>query len=478
MRQARILGVRGTHDPRPRRLYRARRQCAFRLGAGADLALRGAGLSSRGGARRHQQGAGDAGARRRPAAGRLRDGAAARPGRARARARPRRGAPAQSRRRRRRCRAQRRSRRAAASRSCSTAAIIRAARRLALARAGWADFPARQQAARAAGRHIGIGVANFVEGTGRGPFEPRHRAHRRLGQGASSIPAPRAMGQGTKTMLAQLVADALGGDMAQVTVTTGDSAAHRARHRRLQQPAGGDGRQLGASCRARGARQGAAIARASARGGGGRPRDRGRQGPRQGRARSWACARRGRARGRRHAGLQPAAGHRRRGSRRPSTSSSTPWPMPTAPPSPKSRSMSRPAASRSCASSSRMIAAAPSTRCSSRARSSAAAAHGIGNALFEWMGFDADASRSPRRSASICSSPRPRCRRSTLLHHESPSPLNPLGVKGVGEAGVIPTPAAIVAAIEDALAPFGVRIAQAPIRPHEIVALIAAARHA
>ena len=40
----------------------------------------------------------------------------------------------------------------------------------------------------------------------------------------------------------------------------------------------------------------------------------------------------------------------------------------------------------------------------------------------------------------------------------SPSPLNPLGVKGVGECGVIPAAAAIISAVEDALKPFGVRI--------------------
>ena len=41
----------------------------------------------------------------------------------------------------------------------------------ALTRAGWTDFPRRQQEARAAGRYIGIGLANFVEATGRGPYE-------------------------------------------------------------------------------------------------------------------------------------------------------------------------------------------------------------------------------------------------------------------------------------------------------------------
>ena len=43
--------------------------------------------------------------------------------------------------------------------------------RRALAAVGWSDFPARQAAARQQGRFIGIGLANYVEGTGRGPFE-------------------------------------------------------------------------------------------------------------------------------------------------------------------------------------------------------------------------------------------------------------------------------------------------------------------
>jgi len=63
-----------------------------------------------------------------------------------------------------------------------------------------------------------------------------------------------------------------------------------------------------------------------------------------------------------------------------------------------------------------------------------------------------------------------------ILHHESPTPLNALGVKGIGECGVIPVAPAIVSAIEDALSPFHVHIAQTPIRPHEIVALIERAR--
>ena len=56
-----------------------------------------------------------------------------------------------------------------------------------------------------------------------------------------------------------------------------------------------------------------------------------------------------------------------------------------------------------------------------------------------------------------------------LIHLESPSPLNPLGVKGVGEGGAIAPPAAIANAICDALAPFKVEFNQTPITPEQIV---------
>jgi carbon-monoxide dehydrogenase large subunit len=61
-------------------------------------------------------------------------------------------------------------------------------------------------------------------------------------------------------------------------------------------------------------------------------------------------------------------------------------------------------------------------------------------------------------------------------YRESPSPLNPLGVKGVGECGVVPVAAAIASAIEDALTPFGVHITEVPVFPAHIIALIAAGR--
>jgi carbon-monoxide dehydrogenase large subunit len=59
-------------------------------------------------------------------------------------------------------------------------------------------------------------------------------------------------------------------------------------------------------------------------------------------------------------------------------------------------------------------------------------------------------------------------------YKQSPSPHNPLGAKGAGEVGTIPAAAAVIAAIEDALQPFGVRICEAPLSPQRLVALIAA----
>jgi CO/xanthine dehydrogenase Mo-binding subunit len=50
-------------------------------------------------------------------------------------------------------------------------------------------------------------------------------------------------------------------------------------------------------------------------------------------------------------------------------------------------------------------------------------------------------------------------------HLETPSPLNPLGIKGAGEAGVIPGSACLAAAVEDAV---GIRIDRMPISPPEL----------
>jgi CO/xanthine dehydrogenase Mo-binding subunit len=63
-----------------------------------------------------------------------------------------------------------------------------------------------------------------------------------------------------------------------------------------------------------------------------------------------------------------------------------------------------------------------------------------------------------------------------IVHTETPSPLNPLGIKGVGEAGAIPVPALIAEAVDDALAPLGVRVREMPLSPNRLRELIDDAR--
>jgi aerobic carbon-monoxide dehydrogenase large subunit len=61
-------------------------------------------------------------------------------------------------------------------------------------------------------------------------------------------------------------------------------------------------------------------------------------------------------------------------------------------------------------------------------------------------------------------------------HLETPTPLNPLGVKGAGEAGVIPVPAVLAQAIDDALSPLGIRVTAMPLNPSRLYDLISQAR--
>jgi carbon-monoxide dehydrogenase large subunit len=57
-----------------------------------------------------------------------------------------------------------------------------------------------------------------------------------------------------------------------------------------------------------------------------------------------------------------------------------------------------------------------------------------------------------------------------IAHLHTPSPLNPLGVKGLGEGGAMAPPAAIANAVEDALGHLGVKINATPITPTRLAA--------
>ena len=92
--------------------------------------------------------------------------------------------------------------------------------------AGWDDFESYREQARAMGRRVGIGIGCYVEGTGVGPYEGGHvlvepSGRVRVATGLTS------QGQGHQTMLAQIVADELGVPFGDVEVVTGDTRRFR-----------------------------------------------------------------------------------------------------------------------------------------------------------------------------------------------------------------------------------------------------------
>jgi carbon-monoxide dehydrogenase large subunit len=107
-----------------------------------------------------------------------------------------------------------------------------------------------------------------------------------------------------------------------------------------------------------------------------------------------------------------------------------------------------------------------------------ATAHGIGMALYERMPFGDDGQPLINTFADYLLPSAPEIPHFDIHHMESPAPGNPLGAKGTGEGGLIPTPSTIAAAIEDALGPFGIKIADIPILPERLAAMIAEAKAA
>ncbi len=95
-------------------------------------------------------------------------------------------------------------------------------------------------------------------------------------------------------------------------------------------------------------------------------------------------------------------------------------------------------------------------------------AQGIGGAFYERLAYDEE---GQLRNASFMEFLMPYATEVPAIeidHIETPSPLNPLGVKGAGEAGVIPVGAVIASAIEEAL---GVPITEMPLSPQKLFEL-------
>ena len=340
-------------------------------------------------------------------------------------------------------------------------------------RLGWADFAARQDAARAEGRYIGIGLGNYVKGTGRGPFEavtvrigPSGRIHVYTGGVA--------IGQGTRTMLATLVADQLGGDMANITVTAGDTASISlgigTSNSRLAVQAGSTAHAAAIKVREKALRVAAHMLEASEDDleiVGSEIRVKGVTDMKVTLSQVANA-------------VAGTPGYALPGGIEPGMEAEEHLVLDV-----------MPYASGTAGAVVEVDAETGAVRILDYALGHdsgriinplivdgqvlGGTAHGIGNALYEWMGYDADANPVTTNLAEYLLVGAAEMPNVQILHHESPSPLNPIGVKGVGECGVVPAPSAIISAIEDALTPFGVHLAGTPVTPAQIVAAIRAA---
>jgi carbon-monoxide dehydrogenase large subunit len=343
----------------------------------------------------------------------------------------------------------------------------------ALESSGYGNFAAKQAAARKAGRYIGIGIANYVEGTGLGPFEG---VSVRVLQNSKVAVATGAtnQGQGTRTTLSQIVADNLGCRIEDIVMTVGDTAA-------ISQGIGAF-----ASRQAVNAGSSALIAGQAVR--------------------QQVVALAARTLGVPESDIDVEDGRATaRGGNKPSLTLGELARLAQGMPGVSFAEGQTPGLEHTA-----YFAAPQASYCNGThvvevevdpmtggvrlvnytvahdsgnvinpmivdGQVQGGVAHGIGNALFEWMKYDGDAQPLTTTFQDYLLPTAPDVPGCTIEHVETPNPLNPLGVKGAGEGGTIPAPAAIVSAIEDALSPFGVRFTDIPLTPGRIVAALRAA---
>lgn len=104
------------------------------------------------------------------------------------------------------------------------------------------------------------------------------------------------------------------------------------------------------------------------------------------------------------------------------------------------------------------------------------AAQGIGTALYEEMRYSAEGQPLASTLSDYLLPGATEVPAVRILHMETPSPYTAFGQKGIGEGGAIAPPAAIVNAVNDALADLGVELTETPVTPRKILAAIQAAR--
>ena len=341
--------------------------------------------------------------------------------------------------------------------------------------AGWEGFPKRQAEARAQGRRLGIGLANYVEGTGRGPYETATVRIARSGRVLISTGAA-AMGQGTATMLAQVAGEQLGGDLSRIDVTCGDtrrSLGFGGFNSRQTVTAGASAHAAALEVRGKLLKVASHLMEVS-------PDDLEILGDR--------------------VAIKGAGDRFRSFAQLAAAAAGLPgFPLPgiETPGLEASAQVDVPAMAYSNGTAVAEVEVDPDTGLvrvvnlvlahdcgvmvnptTVEGQVAGGVAHGLGGALYERMLFDEDAQPLTATLADylmVTAAEMPPLR---ILHRESPSPLNALGLKGVGESGVIPIAAAVLSAVDDACADLGLHAARAPLSPADLRALMRAARSA
>ena len=346
--------------------------------------------------------------------------------------------------------------------------------RQALEAAEWDGFSARREASLQEGRLRGIGLSNYVELTGRGPFES---VTVRIGPSGRILVTTGAtsQGQGTKTTLAQIVADILHVDIDRVNVTCGDTAASM-----LGVGAFASRQTVTAGCSALEAAQLVAkkaldIASVLMEAGA-----------------DDLELHEGEVRVKGVPHLKRGLGELAR-----AVNGSIGFPLPGGIPAGLYATSNFQVQSTPFSSGTHVaeVEVDPKTGAVKIVRYTVVhdcgrvlnptivdgqvlggVVHGIGAALFEWMRYDDTGQPLTANYADYLLPTVDAVPHVTIKHMESPSPLNPLGVKGAGEGGTIGAPAAIASAVEDALRQFNVRVRELPITPANLHAQIELAR--
>jgi carbon-monoxide dehydrogenase large subunit len=99
-------------------------------------------------------------------------------------------------------------------------------------------------------------------------------------------------------------------------------------------------------------------------------------------------------------------------------------------------------------------------------------AHGIGNAFFEKLVYDDTGQLMNASFADYLLPTSLDVPRVGMAHRETPAPMNALGLKGVGEAGCIPTGAAFAQALEDALSDYDIEVREIPLSPNQLFEML------